>query len=116
MTHHAGNAWPQPFEPFYDVSDLIYNDEALTRQTGKYAPDTLVRASEVQFAWMDDAACVGLDPDSFFPGTGDLARTVRKVCAGCPVRQRCLDFANSAGVSGIWGGTSEAERKRAKAA
>jgi WhiB family redox-sensing transcriptional regulator len=110
------SAWAQPFDDLYETGDLTFDDEALTRQTTKYAPDTLVRASEVTFAWMDRAACLGLDPDAFFPSRGEPARTARKVCGGCPVSQQCLDLANSTAASGIWGGTTEMQRKRDKAA
>jgi WhiB family redox-sensing transcriptional regulator len=33
------------------------------------------------------------------------------VCAGCPVRERCLDYAIEHVEIGVWGGTSERERR-----
>lgn len=117
MSNQAGSAWAQPFDgAFYEEGDLTFDDEIISHRAPKYAPDTVVHTSEIQFAWMDEAGCLGLDPDSFFPGVGDSARTARKVCVECPVRRQCLDFANSTDASGIWGGTTEAHRKRAKAA
>jgi WhiB family redox-sensing transcriptional regulator len=32
------------------------------------------------------------------------------ICQRCPIRLQCRDYALSTRVSGIWGGTTEAER------
>jgi len=62
------------------------------------------------------AACVGEDPELFFPvGTqGPALRDIaaaKRVCARCPVTLECLDTALSGGqTSGVWGGTCEQER------
>jgi hypothetical protein len=34
----------------------------------------------------------------------------KNICASCPVRVKCRDYAQSTRVSGIWGGTTEGER------
>jgi WhiB family redox-sensing transcriptional regulator len=49
-------------------------------------------------------------------GVTDRQVTVAlSVCAGCTVRQQCLDFAmQMAETSGIWGGTTPEERIRAR--
>ena len=52
--------------------------------------------------------CAGVDTRSFFDGT---ARAVA-VCHGCPEQKPCLDFALANGERGVWGGTSERERKK----
>lgn len=63
--------------------------------------------------WMDDAACASVDPDLFFPGRGEDVRPAKAVCAVCPVRARCLDHALAEHeVHGVWGGTSENERRK----
>ena len=71
-------------------------------------------------AWMSDGACNGCDPDLFFPSRGeDLKRAKAKtVCATCPVRLPCLEYALTVPVTntgtyviGVWGGTSEKERR-----
>ncbi|MFF7046988.1 WhiB family transcriptional regulator [Streptomyces griseorubiginosus] len=66
--------------------------------------------------WLRRAACVGEDPELFFP-VGTLGPAVRditaakQVCARCPVRPECLEWALSTGqTSGVWGGTCEQER------
>jgi len=40
----------------------------------------------------------------------------KAVCARCPVRAKCLNWALSMNVSGVWGGSSEYERRRMRAA
>jgi hypothetical protein len=48
----------------------------------------------------------------FFPGRGESAGPARQVCAACPVRQACLDYAiNNRITHGIWGGLTERERR-----
>jgi WhiB family transcriptional regulator, redox-sensing transcriptional regulator len=67
--------------------------------------------------WWSLAACQHADPDLFFPVSGmgpDRAQLVgaKAVCARCPVRSDCLRYALAAGpVQGVWGGTSEDERR-----
>ena len=71
--------------------------------------------------WLDDeqpwaayAACRNSDPGLFFAGTeGGDTRTAQRICAGCPVNEECLDWALMAAVPyGVWGGTTEQERRR----
>ena len=64
------------------------------------------------------AACSTADPELFFPisvsgpAVGQVARA-KAVCAGCQVQRKCLTYAlNSGSIQGIWGGTTEAERRR----
>jgi WhiB family transcriptional regulator, redox-sensing transcriptional regulator len=71
--------------------------------------------------WRDLAACRRANPELFFPvteaGPGHLqVARAKAVCAGCRVRQDCLDFAMSTHqVHGVWGGFSEADRRRLRA-
>lgn len=77
--------------------------------------------------WMADAACRGLDPDLFVPverqGPGGDNRHGKAlaVCAECPVRSDCLEYAiTNRETFGVWGGTTpkqrEAERRRRREA
>ena len=65
--------------------------------------------------WRESAACRHADPELFFPissiGRGAAeAQQAKAVCARCPVRQPCLDFALATGQEfGIWGGYDERE-------
>jgi WhiB family transcriptional regulator, redox-sensing transcriptional regulator len=62
--------------------------------------------------WRDRAACRGADLEVFFPGRGESAEPARQICAECPVREPCLEFAVSHGiVHGIWGGLTERDRR-----
>jgi hypothetical protein len=61
--------------------------------------------------------CAQTDPEAFFPEKGGSTREAKRLCAGCEFRIPCLEYATtaaSAGVilAGIWGGTSERERRR----
>ncbi|RRR81740.1 WhiB family transcriptional regulator [Streptomyces sp. RP5T] len=66
--------------------------------------------------WLCRAACVGEDPELFFPvgRQGPALRDIaaaKRVCARCPVAPECLDPALGSGLtSGVWGGTCEQER------
>jgi len=64
--------------------------------------------------WAAYAACRGADPAVFFAGAdGGDSRLAQRICAGCAVREECLDWALMAGVPyGVWGGTTEQERRR----
>ena len=65
--------------------------------------------------WRDRAACAGHPHSTFFP-TGDEIESVveraREICASCHVTDECLEFALETNErTGIWGGTTEEERK-----
>lgn len=67
--------------------------------------------------WMEDAACKGRSTRLFFPERGDSNVLALKICAGCPVQVECLDYALSTGQThGVWGGTSERERRQQRRA
>ena len=64
-------------------------------------------------AWFDQANCLGVDPDLFFPERGASTREAKEVCRACTVRLDCLEYALVNGEKfGIWGGLSERERRR----
>ena len=64
-------------------------------------------------SWRVEAACRDLDVDLFFPTTEDEADEAKAVCASCPVRQACLDYAiQTRQDDGVWGGLTESERRR----
>jgi WhiB family redox-sensing transcriptional regulator len=66
-----------------------------------------------QAQWRRQAACRDLDAEMFFPSKGQPTLPAKTVCASCPVREPCLDYAMTIGERfGIWGGTSERERKQ----
>ncbi|HUS61272.1 MAG TPA: WhiB family transcriptional regulator [Acidimicrobiales bacterium] len=64
-------------------------------------------------AWRQRAACTGVDPDIFYPVTDDEAAAAKSICAQCPVRQPCLEYALvTRERDGVWGGATERERRR----
>jgi WhiB family redox-sensing transcriptional regulator len=64
-------------------------------------------------AWQSDAACRGLEVDTFFPGSHeDLGASVA-TCVSCPVKNECLNYAlEDPSLKGVWGGTSARQRSR----
>jgi WhiB family redox-sensing transcriptional regulator len=72
--------------------------------------------------WRDSAACQDTDPDLFFPvgTTGpaiDQIEAAKSVCRQCAVQAECLEFALATNQdSGVWGGTSEEERRKLRKA
>jgi len=70
--------------------------------------------------WPDRAACIGEDPELFFPigNTGPAVRQIEEakaVCRTCPVIDKCLEYAIETGQDhGVWGGMSEDERRAIK--
>ncbi len=72
-------------------------------------------------AWQAKAACRGPQSAAFFPPASAerkddrLEREARakEICAGCTVRDDCLDYAiRIREPHGIWGGLNELERKQ----
>lgn len=63
--------------------------------------------------WLARAICAGMDQRAFF-ATGNHARAqvfaAKRVCAACPVKAECRDWAIESGESfGVWGGMSQHE-------
>ncbi|HUZ21380.1 MAG TPA: WhiB family transcriptional regulator [Acidimicrobiales bacterium] len=71
--------------------------------------------------WQVKAACRGPQAEVFFPPARverkdervDRERAAKGICATCPVRRACLDYAiRIREPHGIWGGLNEVERKQ----
>jgi WhiB family transcriptional regulator, redox-sensing transcriptional regulator len=70
--------------------------------------------TQYAMAWRAAGACLTADPDLFFPRTRQVSKA-QQICAACPVRQECLEFAmRTSQPHGIWGGTTPEERGRAR--
>jgi WhiB family redox-sensing transcriptional regulator len=66
-------------------------------------------------SWQALARCLEVDPEIFFPERGGSSRAARAVCNQCHVRAQCLRYALANREQfGIWGGTSERERRKLK--
>lgn len=70
--------------------------------------------------WRDSAACLGEDPELFFPigNTGPAVLQIEEakaVCRRCDVVETCLRWAlDTQQDAGVWGGLSEDERRALK--
>jgi WhiB family redox-sensing transcriptional regulator len=63
--------------------------------------------------WMAEGLCRDRQPSLFFPNDGVGVEIARRVCAECPVRSPCLEYALANHIDhGVWGGASERERRR----
>ena len=67
--------------------------------------------------WRHEAACRDVDPEIFFPigTTGPALAQIEaavSICRTCSVQEQCLEWAlDTAQDAGIWGGTTEEERR-----
>lgn len=67
-------------------------------------------------SWRDEAACIGVDPEIFFP-LGSSAvdpdlKAAKQVCGRCTVKAACLEWAVQASVDdGVFGGLDAQERR-----
>lgn len=76
-------------------------------------PDLVSSGPDLALDWQENAACLHhAGRVDFFPARGESVRDAKAVCAACPVKSECLDFALRLKVAhGVWGGLSERERR-----
>ena len=68
-------------------------------------------------AWFTDALCAQVDQDGFYPDKGGSTANAKATCARCVVREQCLEYALANDERyGIWGGTSEGDRRKIRRA
>jgi WhiB family redox-sensing transcriptional regulator len=81
-------------------------------------PASSLVLANADYTWRKGAICRDTDPDLFFPvGTTGYALVqidkAKQVCSECPACEDCLQYALDTNQdSGIWGGTSEEERRQ----
>lgn len=62
--------------------------------------------------WTHGALCAQVDMDVFYPEKGESTKSAKQICAGCDVREQCLEYAlEHIERFGVWGGLSERERR-----
>ena len=64
---------------------------------------------------VDQANCLGIDPELFFPVGGMKAETkqmLERICARCDVFWDCRDYSLSVKVEGFWAGTDAKQREQ----
>jgi WhiB family redox-sensing transcriptional regulator len=70
-------------------------------------------ATPTRTDWFEDAACRDADTTVFFPVSDAASETAKSICAQCPVREECLEFAVATRQpDGVWGGLTPIERHR----
>ena len=89
---------------------------------GKGDREQPVSSQRVSEAWQVKAACRGPQASSVFFPPASVERKDQKeereerakvICATCPVRRPCLDYAlQIREPHGIWGGLNEVERRQ----
>ena len=65
--------------------------------------------------WRQYARCLGADPELFYPPSesDDGSVEAKAICAICPVREECLEYAlETRPGDGVWGGLTAVERHR----
>lgn len=66
--------------------------------------------------WTDIPACAGTNTEMWFaedsePGYRE-AKLLQRICADCPVKQQCLQYALENTVQGYWAGTTPRYRQQ----
>ncbi len=62
--------------------------------------------------WRQAAACRGYPAKTFYPETAEAVAVTKRICAGCKVRELCLELAlRNSEPYGVWGGLSEDDRE-----
>jgi WhiB family redox-sensing transcriptional regulator len=89
---------------------VIIHSESETMMAREH-PTTRIDPPGVE-DWWPRAACKGTDQNVFFADDSESIVAAKAVCARCPVREQCLDFAFQGRHHGIWGGTTDKERAR----
>jgi WhiB family redox-sensing transcriptional regulator len=79
-----------------------------------------------KFILEGDAACSQTDPEIFFPmeiedSSGNIIsstyahlKAAKEICSSCPLVTSCLAYALKHDELGVWGGTTESQRKYMK--
>jgi len=65
-------------------------------------------------AFLEQGLCAQTDPEAFFPEQGASASPAKAVCRRCDFRAECLDWALDHHEKGVWGGTTDHERRQLK--
>jgi WhiB family transcriptional regulator, redox-sensing transcriptional regulator len=63
--------------------------------------------------WLERAACRGRDVELFYSLEEEDVRAALAICAVCEVQTECYERAMTGREAfGVWGGTTETERRR----
>jgi WhiB family redox-sensing transcriptional regulator len=53
-----------------------------------------------------------IDPETFF--SASLVDAAKAICEPCPLKTQCLEYALENNYEGVWGGTTDDDRKTIK--
>lgn len=98
------------------MTDMTQLAHASHGRTHAGPGDGGARCSAGSLTWMSRGACQAEDPELFFPIAAQgpaisQIRAARAVCQRCAVAALCLAYALQTSQAGIWGGTTEEERR-----
>lgn len=76
-----------------------------------YVIDGILKQPFIPAPWQQSAACTNADPSLFFIDMRESSEPAKAICARCPVKTECLDYAlETSARFGIWGGMTCKER------
>ena len=91
------------FNPVYEPSRC---------EPGNHEPGS-PGSESLAIEWVARRRCADIDTNVFFPNDGAGVIVAQKVCAECPVKDLCREYALANNIThGVWGGTSERQRRR----
>lgn len=64
--------------------------------------------------WMEQALCAQVDSEIFFVERGGDSRPAVNICRTCPVAAEYLEWALTHDEMGVWGGTTDHQRRTLK--
>jgi hypothetical protein len=77
--------------------------------------DVVISKNYPTFVKDETPVCATTDPEAFFPEKGvgghRSVRMAKSLCRRCVYVDKCLQWALDNGENGIWGGTTERERR-----
>lgn len=90
-----------------------FSASKISEQIGLSGRQTSRMDQVLDTEWMAQGNCADKPPSLFFPSDGVGVEVAKRVCADCPMKATCLEYALSNRIDhGVWGGTSERERRR----
>lgn len=94
-------------------SEQAFSPGAIGEQIRPRGRQTHRMDSVLDTDWMAQGNCADKPPSLFFPSDGVGVEVAKRVCSDCPMRVQCLEYALDNRIDhGVWGGTSERERRR----